>query len=51
MTDEGTRYYYCEKCKKAIDPSDLVFKPGEGMPGAHATHWFQRQTCGPVVVR
>ena len=54
MADEGTRYYWCEKCQKAVDPdgvsSDLVngFEhwkpPDDGMACGSIP-------CGPVVVR
>ena len=47
-TAQGTRYYWCERCKKAVDNV-------QHYPGYRSVHYVKNgetyDTCGPVVVK
>ena len=49
MTDDGgTRYYFCEKCKKAVGGPTCEDKDNP----KRQYHWgSDGMACGPVVVR
>ena len=53
LTAQGTRYYWCERCKKAVSPHDIATlpDPDKGRTGSHGLDPFLHITCGPVVVK
>ena len=60
--DDRTRYYWCEKCQKAVDVQQFAIEWRFGIAGprrlaAETWHWLEhigligRIPCGPVVTR